>query len=146
MLKKSLLILSMALCAFEGFAQKNDLKASESEAKATHKLILLKFSGSDWCIPCIQLQKTIIESDNFQQFAKDRLIILNADFPRAKKNALSKEDQEANDKLAEQYNTKGEFPFMVLLDADGKVLYQWHGFNRKLVVDDYTREIANLMK
>jgi hypothetical protein len=71
---------------------------------------------------------------------------LLADFPRQKKNQLPKEKQELNDKLAEKYNPEGEFPYMVLLDAEGKVLRKWSGFDRKLSVQDYVAEISSHTK
>ena len=48
--------------------------------------------------------------------------MLRADFPRKSKNALPKEQQEANAKLAEAYNKNGIFPLVVVLDANGRVL------------------------
>ena len=50
--------------------------------------------------------------------------MLKADFPRKNKNALSPEQQEKNNKLAEVYNSNGYFPFVVVLDKSGKVLGQ----------------------
>ena len=72
--------------------------------------ILLNFSGSDWCGPCIRMKKEIIESATFMDFAANRLILLNADFPRRKKNQLSDFQLKQNEALAEKYNPLGKFP------------------------------------
>ena len=52
------------------------------------KTILLVFQGSDWCAPCIKLNREIFETEHFLTYAKDHFIMLQADFPRRKKNAL----------------------------------------------------------
>ena len=91
-----------------------------STASSTKKKVLLVFSGSDWCVPCVQLDETIISSTTFLNFAKDNLIIIKADFPQRKK--LSKEKQAQNEALADKYNPTGEFPEMVLLRADQSVV------------------------
>jgi len=98
------------------------------EAATSHKLILVNFSGSDWCGPCIRLRKEILESATFESFAAEHLVLVRADFPRQKKNQLDKEQVKRNEALADKYNPEGKFPFTVLVDEHGKVLKQWDGF------------------
>jgi thioredoxin-related protein len=105
-----------------------DFSQAKIEASLQHKLIVLNFSGSDWCGPCIKLKKDVFESSEFTTFSEANLILLRADFPRLKKNQLSKEQQDKNDALAEKYNPNGEFPLTVLLNQDGKVLREWKGY------------------
>ena len=104
-----------------------DFGKAKTEAASSNKLIVLNFSGSDWCGPCIRLKKVIFESDAFETYSSEKLVLVNADFPRYKKNQLSKEQVKENENLAEKYNSSGKFPFTVLLDANGKVLKQWEG-------------------
>jgi len=105
-----------------------DFSKARQMAQADHKYIVLNFSGSDWCGPCIRLHKEIFESEAFSTYANDHLVLVNADFPRLKKNQLSKDQQAKNDQLAETYNKEGKFPLTLLLNADGKVLKSWEGF------------------
>lgn len=91
-----------------------------ASSKVTHKPVLLIFSGSDWCAPCIRFQKTVLSDEQFQLFASDHLILLKADFPQRKK--LSKALEKQNEVLAEKYNPKGQFPHIVLLNSDQSVL------------------------
>ncbi len=109
----------------------NNLGQAEQQARDEHKLILLNFSGSDWCGPCIRMHKEILESDSFRRFANDHLILVNADFPRMKKNQLPKNQQKSNELLADQYNHEGNFPLTLLLDSNGKVIHTWNGFYAK---------------
>ncbi|PWS33199.1 thioredoxin family protein [Pedobacter paludis] len=101
---------------------------AQKQAKATHKQILINFSGSDWCGPCIRLRKEILESESFEQYAAANLLLVRADFPRQKKNQLTKEQIKLNESLAEVYNKDGKFPYTVLVDENGKVLKSWDGF------------------
>jgi thioredoxin-related protein len=97
-------------------------------ATEKHQLILLNFSGSDWCGPCIRLRKEIFETPAFISFADSNLVLINADFPRNKKNRLSDDQTKQNNAMADKYNPEGKFPYTLLLNADGKVLKEWDGF------------------
>lgn len=105
-----------------------DFNTAKTEATQNHKLILINFSGSDWCGPCIRLRKEILESATFENYASDHLVLVRADFPRQKKNQLPKEQVKLNETLADQYNPDGKFPFTLLVDEHGKVLRSWDGF------------------
>jgi len=105
-----------------------DFETAKKMAKEKDRLILLNFSGSDWCGPCIRLRKEVFDSESFSALADRSLVLLNADFPRNKKNQLPKDRQQHNEALADQYNPQGKFPFTLLLNAEGKVLKTWDGF------------------
>jgi len=84
--------------------------------------IILVFQGSDWCAPCIKLDREVWSTEEFQQYAKDHFVMLQADFPRKKINQLPKELEQHNKELAEKYNQEGFFPLVVVMDKHGKVL------------------------
>ena len=104
-----------------------DFEIAKDRAHKEHKFILLNFSGSDWCVPCINMRHQLFEDPAFKVFAESSLVLLNADFPRLKKNQLSKEQQKKNDTLADKYNPQGSFPYTLLLDEGGKVIHAWDG-------------------
>ena len=104
-----------------------DFDKARALAKDNHQLILLNFSGSDWCGPCIRMHREIFADSTFSAMADSNLVMVNADFPRNKKNQLDKQRQKNNDALADKYNPQGKFPFTLLLDADGKILQTWDG-------------------
>ena len=105
-----------------------DFEKARDMAREEKRVILLNFSGSDWCGPCIHLRKEVFDSEAFQQLADSSLVLMNADFPRSKKNQLSKDLQRQNEILAERYNPLGKFPYTVLLNADGGVIQSWEGY------------------
>jgi thioredoxin-related protein len=113
-------------------------------AQKEHRHILLNFSGSDWCGPCILLRKEILDDPAFLQMADTSLVLVNADFPRKKKNQPSPEQQRLNDQLADQYNSQGQFPLTLLLNADGKVLRRWEGYP-SMKPKDFSEEVQEVI-
>ena len=120
-----------------------NLETAQADAKQNHKLVLLYFSGSDWCGPCIKLKQEVLETAEFQDFSKEHLNLVRADFPRMKKNQLSKEQTAYNEKLAEKYNPKGKFPLTVLINPDGKVITEWDGYPKDLNTQSLKKQILS---
>lgn len=118
-----------------------NLETAQVDAKQNHKLVLLYFSGSDWCGPCIKLKQEVLETAEFQAFSKEHLNLVRADFPRMKKNQLSKEQTSYNEKLAEKYNPKGKFPLTVLINPEGKVISEWDGYPKDLNTQSLKKQI-----
>jgi thioredoxin-related protein len=123
-----LLFISFIIGLFANVTWLGDFNQATKEAAKSHKLILINFSGSDWCGPCIRERKEILENDVFVNYATDHLVLVRADFPRQKKNQLSKEQIKLNEALADKYNPEGKFPYTILVDEHGKVLKDWDGF------------------
>ncbi len=122
--------LALLLCCFIAISStpwQPDFEKANQLAKEKHQLILLNFSGSDWCGPCMRMRKEIFESDAFVKMADTTLVLLNADFPRTKKNQLSQDKIKQNEQLADKYNSEGKFPYTVLIDSKGKVINSWDG-------------------
>ncbi len=123
----------------------DNLEIAKDDAQKNHKLIILYFSGSDWCGPCIKLKQEVLESETFQEFAKDHLSLVRADFPRMKKNQLSKLQTEYNEKLAEKYNPSGKFPLTVLLSPEGKILKEWDGYPKSMNTEVLINQIKGYL-
>ena len=110
--------------SFTSFSQNwiTNFEAAKVLSAKQNQNIVLVFQGSDWCAPCIKLDKEIFSTPEFQNLAKDHFVMLQADFPRRKANKLSKALTEQNSKLAAKYNNNGYFPLVVVLDKNGTVL------------------------
>lgn len=121
-----LALLCLVMMSFTDW--QTDFKKAKEVAKTEHRLILLNFSGSDWCGPCMRLRNEVFASGDFTKLSGSSLVLLNADFPRSRKNQLSKEAQQQNDWLAEKYNPNGRFPYTLLLDEEGRIIKAWDGF------------------
>jgi len=89
-------------------------------AALTGRTIFLVFSGSDWCVSCIHFEKQVLRDSSFTQLARQRLIVLQADFPQHKKIADTLRTQ--YDALAQRFDREGTFPRIVLLNSDRQLL------------------------
>ena len=94
-----------------------DYKKAQDQAKADKKLLLVDFTGSDWCGWCIKLRREVFSKPEFQEYANKNLVLLEIDFPRAKAQADALKKQ--NEGLATQYQIQG-FPTIVVLNGEGR--------------------------
>jgi thioredoxin-related protein len=133
---KKLSFIALLLFSFMLQAQQSPtlhFSTVKEKAKTENKKILLYFSGSDWCAPCIKFRMNFINSEQFKAYSADKIVVYDADFPRQKKNALSKELTAENEALADQYNKKGLFPYILLLNSEGKVIKEWTGYPKETI-------------
>src|SRR5438132_7414288 len=113
------------LCLTSGAFAATDWETNYSnalaKAKAENKRLLLDFTGSDWCGPCIDLRKRVLSSKEFAAYAAKNLVLMEIDYPQRKKQSAELKKQ--NEELGRQYgiDEKG-FPTIVLLDPAGKVI------------------------
>src|SRR6202011_321292 len=81
------------------------------------KLLLVDFTGSDWCGWCIKLNKEVFSKPEFKDYANKNLVLLEVDFPRRKQQSDAVRKQ--NEQLASEYQIQG-FPTIVVLNGEGK--------------------------
>lgn len=101
---------------------KYDFAEAKALAKEKDQNIVLLFTGSDWCPPCIKLERNIFADAKFKEYADENFVWVKADFPKRKKNRLSSEQQEKNNALASKYNRKRVFPVILVINNEGTVL------------------------
>jgi protein disulfide-isomerase len=111
-----------------------DYEQALASAKAANKCVLLDFTGSDWCGPCIMLYKTVFSKKAFLDYAKKNLILVTLDYPKRK--SLPENIIKQNERLARQYNIdQSGYPTVVLLDPSGKILGQLEGYSGEQPAD-----------
>ena len=103
----------------------NDYKKAQQEATANHRFLLLDFTGSDWCGWCRKFDKEIWSQPQFKDYARENLVLLEVDFPRAKPQSVELKKQ--NQELAQQYEVQG-FPTIVVLNGNGQKVWQYDGY------------------
>jgi thioredoxin-related protein len=96
-----------------------------AKAKKENKLILLDFTGSDWCGWCKKLDAETFSKSEFTDYAKKNLVLVEVDFPAQKQQ--SAELKNANKALQEKYKVEG-YPTLVVLKPDGTVLWNQSGY------------------
>lgn len=142
-----IIVVYLALCtSYFGYSQnwKSTFEEAKNQALTENKNIVLVFSGSDWCAPCIKLDKTVWQSSEFKKESETNWVIYKADFPKKKANQLSPTLTESNKLLASKYNASGNFPLVVLLDKYGTVL-GIEGYKNISAVD-YIRHLHSFEK
>ena len=96
-----------------------DYKKAQEDAKAGKKLVLLEFTGSDWCGWCMKLDKEVFSTPEFQNYASRNLILVKVDFPRRRPQTEALKKQ--NLQLAQKYDIQG-FPTIIVLNGQGEKL------------------------
>ena len=104
-------------------------KAAAAQAKKENKLIFADFTGSDWCGYCIKLKKEVLDTPEFAEWASDKLVFLEVDFPNDK-SKMTPDEIKQNDALQAQFKVEG-FPTIIYLDSTGKELGRQVGFGGK---------------
>ena len=103
-----------------------DYEKAQTQANAEGKAVLLFFHASDWCPPCIRMQREVFNAPEFAAYARSTLVLVDVDFPeRIKQNDALKQ---ANLALKKRFNVSQEwgqgFPSIVLLNDVGETMFQ----------------------
>ena len=102
-----------------------DLPAAQAQAKKDKKIVLMNFTGSDWCGWCKKLQAEVFTTKEFDAYAKDKLVLVEVDFPNQKQQSAAL--KKANEALQEKYKASG-FPTIVALNGEGKEVWRQVGY------------------
>jgi thiol-disulfide isomerase/thioredoxin len=105
-----------------------DFPKALEKAKAENKYVLLDFTGSDWCGPCIEFSNQALSRPEFLTYAEKHLILVELDYPKRKKQSAELVKQ--NERLYKEYgiDEKG-YPTIVLLDPAGKIKAEFSGYS-----------------
>lgn len=103
----------------------NSLPAAQALAKTENKMVLLDFTGSDWCGWCMKFKKEALDTDAFKDYAAKNLVLVELDFPR--KTPQSADLKKANKELSKKYNVTG-FPTFVVLNKNGEEIGRQEGY------------------
>ena len=104
---------------------RNDFAGALKQARSENKLVLLDFTGSDWCPWCIKFDHDILATEKFAAYAGKKLQLVKVDFPRH--TPLPEAQMRANLALKERYQADG-FPTYVLVNAEGRELGRQVGY------------------
>jgi protein disulfide-isomerase len=104
-----------------------ELPKAEAQAKAENKIVLVDFTGSDWCGWCIKFKKEVLDTAEFQEYAAKNVVLVELDYPLKKVQA--DDLKKANAALKTQYNVHG-FPTLLVLDKDGREIGRQVGYSK----------------
>ena len=118
-----------------------DLAKAQEKAKTEKKMVLVDFTGSDWCPPCKALHSNVLTSEEFSKFSKDHLVLVEIDFPRSKPQ--SADQKKANKELAKKHEVTG-YPTVIVFDSQGKQLSKKVGYDKSVTAKDYVADLKKL--
>jgi thioredoxin-related protein len=102
-----------------------DLPKAQAQAKSESKIVLMDFTGSDWCGWCVKFKKEVLDTAEFQAYATKNVMLVELDYPH--KKSQSSDLKKANAALKDQYKIDG-YPTLVVLDKDGKEIGRQVGY------------------
>jgi thioredoxin-related protein len=120
-----LLLLGVSRAAAQDAHWLDDYNKATDIAKTDGKNILMDFTGSDWCPWCIRMDKEVLDTKEFKDYAAKSLVLVIVDFPQTKQ--LSQKVQDQNNDLQKKFGVDG-YPTFILVDKDGNVLGQQVGY------------------
>lgn len=144
-MKNLVLLLMLFLPQSNAIEWGTDFETAVAKAKSDDTIILITFSGSDWCKPCILLHQKLYDTPEFALYAGKNLELVKADFPSGKKNQLSKSQIVKNEALAGKYNPAGVFPLAIFVNPQGKVLGTF-GYDKTKSPADYITTFKQYLK
>ena len=118
-----------------------DFAAASATAQKEGKLVLLAFSGSDWCGWCVKMEKEIYSDKKFINEAKKNYVLLMIDSPR-NQEILSKLAKKQNPGLLKKYGVRG-FPCTVIVRPSGEEVKRFGGYQRG-GVDAFLKELKTV--
>jgi thioredoxin-related protein len=119
-------LLPLSLRAAPPSGWTNNYNDAVEKAKADNKLLLLDFTGSDWCGFCKLLDKEVFTTPQFRDWAKKHVVLVEVDFPHS--TPLSPQIKAQNAGLAAKYPVQG-YPTILITDSTGKVRAKKVGYN-----------------
>ena len=119
-----------------------DFAKAEAQAKKEKKPVLLDFTGSDWCPPCMKLKKDVFSSKEFLEFAKKNLILVELDFPQDKPQ--TPDLKRTNQELSEKFKIEG-YPTIIVLNSEGKEINRTVGYGGESA-KDYVAKLEKVLK
>ncbi len=91
-----------------------DIDAAIAKGKTEKKAVMVEFTGSDWCPPCIMMHEKVFSQKNFTAEASKKYILAVIDIPN-KDPELKKK----NSLVMKKYKVRG-VPTVILFGDDGK--------------------------
>jgi protein disulfide-isomerase len=100
-----LLVGSFVAKAQEELTWHTNIDEAIAVSKIENKPLFLFFTGSDWCGWCIRLQKEVFKTPEFVAWAKDKVVLVELDFPR--RTPQSEELKIQNSQLQQFFAIRG---------------------------------------
>lgn len=145
---RRIIVLAFLLVSVLSFGQEDtyelnwltNLEEAKSVSKAEGKNILVYFTGSDWCTPCVALKRDFFQTEAFAEKSKDFVLVM-IDYPR-RSDIISAEQKAYNKTIITKYNTNKSFPKLLMLNSRGSEIGKLSGYSSFNTYQDTSHHIA----
>ncbi len=110
---------AMVAPAYAADGWMTDLPAAMQKAAKENKLVLIDFTGSDWCSACVQLRRNVLDNPDFRAYADERFVLMEVDLPQRK--SFDPVLRAKNEAIAARYGVAA-YPTIMVLNPQGGVL------------------------
>lgn len=149
---KPLILIAFLVASISSFAQDDattvnwltNLENAKKISSQQQKPILMYFTGSDWCTPCVALKKDFFDTPEFLEKSRGYVLVL-VDYPR-RIDIISEKQMAYNKELIKKYNTDKSFPNMVVLNSSGRTLDNISGYSSYNTYHDTSHHLAFMDK
>ncbi|MCI7699243.1 MAG: thioredoxin family protein [Akkermansia sp.] len=125
-----------------------NFEAAAQRAEREGKLLLVEFTGSDWCGACMQMHRSVLDKPEFADGIRPGFIPVCLDYPRKTEQAAELKKQ--NNELARRYAIQG-FPTLLVLTPAGELCGGFAGCRTRVqdvlnILDEARRSADRLKK
>lgn len=125
-----------------------NFEAAAQRAEREGKLLLVEFTGSDWCGACMQMHRSVLDKPEFADGIRPGFIPVCLDYPRKTEQAAELKKQ--NNELARRYAIQG-FPTLLVLTPAGELCGGFAGCRTRVkdvldILDEARRSADKLKK
>lgn len=135
------LLCSTAVSRGDDEVWQTNFEAAKAKAKAEHKMLLVEFSGSDWCPWCKKLNADVFDKESFKTEVRKGFVLVNLDYPN--QNHQAAELKRQNSELQKQYKVD-VYPTIFVMDANGQPVART--FYHAGGPDDYMKDLTGFVK
>lgn len=121
-----------------------DYRTAAEQAAAEHKNLYVLRTGPDWCGPCRRLEKEVLQTEEFKEYASKHLVLLYLDVPR--RSPLPQEQQRHNQEIKSKFGFGGGVPSAVLLNPDGQIIGRQRGYGSPSAYMEFLRTGKNVRR
>lgn len=99
-------------------SRETNFEAAAQRAEREGKLLLVEFTGSDWCGACMQMHRSVLDKPEFAAGIRHGFIPVYLDYPRKTEQPIELKKQ--NCELARRFAIQG-FPTLLVLTPSGEL-------------------------
>jgi len=121
-----------------------DMDAAAALAKQKNLPMLINFTGSDWCGWCKLMDSNVFSKQEWQDYARDNLVLVTIDFPK-NKSIVPDKFIKRNEELKDRFGVSG-FPTYIVLESDAATVLGQLGAGRDITPESFIAGLSQFFR